>query len=199
MSSSDEDLVGVSRDAEILLEATGAWDLASAVEAESLFRRKVTGQWIYSTSPTALESALHVVEAAALDRMEAWLIGATPYLRNPIANSSTSPRITHRAVEVLIRELARQHRLGVLGLLTSSYEPYLGLYSPEDADEIAIQLEAMQAKLRADGYVRSSGLPDPIRPREARAWRSVMLRHGEFLGLGRISNGQLIAFQVDAP
>lgn len=200
MSERDVELVGASRDEEALLAiAAGAWDLESALDAELLVRCKITCQWLYATSPAALDAALDRVESAAIERLEAWLIGATPYLRHPIANTATRPRITYRAVELLIRELIRQNRLGTLGLLTGSYEPYLGLYAPSDEDEIAIQLEAMRASLRARGQLWSSDLPEPKRPREAKAWRSVVLRHGEFLGLGRLVDGRLIAFETDAP
>lgn len=198
MSKRDLGLLGTTRDEENLLNAIGrAYEnLHEALAAGAVVRRKITNQWLYARSPTSLEIGLEAVEGEAIRRIRPWLLGATPYLRGPIARVSARPRVTENAVELLLRQLARDRRLGVLGMLSSSYEPYLCLYAPDDADEITHQLSALMDALRRRGYVRSADLPAPERPREANGWRLLILKHGEFLGLGRLDDGVLRSWEA---
>jgi hypothetical protein len=197
MSRRDLGLLGTSRDEDLLLDANApdSQSLEAALDAGALVRRKITNQWLYATSAAAVETALDVVEAAAIRRIHPWLLGAAPYLRGPIARASRSPAVTPNAAELLLRELARDRRLLTLGLLTAAYEPYLGLYAPDDAEEVSRQVDALAEALAHRGYVRSKDLPAPRRLREANAWRSLILRHGEFLGLGTIDNGVLRSWE----
>jgi hypothetical protein len=200
MSRPDLGLVGTSRDGEALLkDAAGAFDLETALDVGVLIRRKIIGQWLYAASPAAFDAGLDAVEAAAVDRLHAWLLGSNPFLKHPIARASARPRVTVRAAEVLLRELVHQGRVGALGLLTNTYEPYLALYALDDGSELMAQMDVMEGRLHNRGHVRSVDLPDPRRPREGNAWRSLILRHGEFLGLGRLDNSSLIPWETNAP
>ena len=197
MSRRDLGLLGTSRDEDALLDANApdSQSLDAALQAGALVRTKITNQWLYATSAAAVVKALEVVEAEAIRRIDPWLLGAAPYLRGPIARASRSPAVTRNAAELLLRELARDRRLLTLGLLTAEYEPYLGLYVPDDADEVLRQVDALAQALADRGYVRSRDLPAPRRPREANAWRSLILRHGEFLGLGTLDGGVLKSWE----
>jgi hypothetical protein len=197
MSKRDLGLLGTSRDEDALFDANApdSESLDAALHTGALVRTKITNQWLYATSAAAVEKALEVVETEAIRRIHPWLLGAAPYLRGPIARASRGPAVTRNAAELLLRELARDRRLLTLGLLTVGYEPYLGLYAPDDAEEVSRQVDALAQTLAHRGYVRPRDLPTPRRPREADAWRSLVLRHGEFLGLGTIDNGVLRSWE----
>jgi hypothetical protein len=198
VTADDYDVVGASRDQGALLAAVGwAGDLAEASTAGLLVRRKIVGQWLYAGSSTALDNAVEVVEARAIESLHEWLVGTIPYLRHAVAGRSARPRVTYRGSELILRELVRQRRLGAIGLLTNGYEPYLGLYAPDDEDEVSTQVAAMHRQLRERGIVRPADLPPPRRSRAATAWRSLIVRHGEFLGEGRLNDGALVGWNMD--
>ena len=96
----------------------------------------------------------------------------------------------------MVRQLVREQRIGYFGVLTGEYEPYLALYAPEDADEVDAQIAAMAECLEQHGRVRSRDLPAPNRDRDGNGWRSLVLRHGEFLGLGTLREGVLISWEA---
>jgi hypothetical protein len=200
MRKRDVGLLGASRDRDALLESIGfAYEyLDDAVEAGALFRVKITNKWLYASSTVAFGEALDVVEADATRRVRPWLLGQATWIRGPIAQASTSPRLTSDAVELLLRQLARARRLRAMGLVTGGYEPYLGLYGPDDEDEVGRQVEALVALLRKRGYAGPSDLPAPMRRREKDGWRWMILHHGEFLGLGRLDGGVLRTWEADA-
>lgn len=197
MSKLEFGVLGTSRDEDDLLRSIGFEHnrLENAVEAGALMRTKITNQWLYAASPVALTRGLEFVEAEAVRRIRPWLIGAAPYIRGPIARASANPQLTVNAVELLLRELTQARRLRAFGMLTSSYEPYLGLFVPDDAEEVSGQVDALISALRERGYVRSGDLPAPKHPRERDGWRSLILRHGEFLGLGRLDQGMLKSWE----
>jgi hypothetical protein len=198
MSRRDLGLLGTSRDEDALLDANApnSESLEAALHSGAVMRTRITNQWLYATSPAAVDKALEVVEAEAIRRIHPWLLGAAPYLCGPIARDSRRPAVTRNAAELLLRELARDRRLLALALLTGRYEPYLGLYVPDDADEVTRQVDALSQILLERGYVRSEDLPTPRRPREANGWRSLILRHGEFLGLGTLDGGVLRSWEA---
>jgi hypothetical protein len=197
MTKRDAGVVGTSRDVLALLEAIdyAARDLNEATELAVLTRTKISGRWLYATSREVIEAATAAVDARANEQLRVWLLGAIPYLRGPVSRSVSDPTVTSSAVELLIHRLVRGERIGVLPLLTNDYEPYLGLYALEDAVEIERQIESMKKRLSSRGYVATGDLPVPAEPREAKAWRTTILRHGEYLGLGRLENGALIAWE----
>lgn len=194
MNKADLGLLGISRDEDALLGANApeCESISEALAAGVLVRTKITNQWLYAPSLTAVEHGLDAVEAKAISRIRPWLLGASPYLRGPVARACANPRVTSGAADLLLRQLARDRRLLTLGLLTEGYEPFLGLYVPDDAEEISRQVEALAPMLAERGYIRSRDLPAPERPREANAWRSLILRHGEFLGMGRLDGGGVL-------
>jgi hypothetical protein len=196
MRKRDLGVVGTSRDGPALLSAIdhAARDLDEAVELGLLVRAKISGRWLYAASKDAVEAATTAVEKGATKQLQVWLLGGIPYLRGPISRAVSKPGVTIGGVELLIHTLVRHGRIGVLPLLTNDYEPYLGLYAPNDAGEIERQIKAMSTRLSKKGYVAAADLPEPARPRDGRAWRSTMLRHGEYLGLGRLENGALIGW-----
>src|SRR5919204_5370408 len=174
MRKRDAGIVGSSRDAPALLEAIdyAARDLDEAADLGLLRRTKISGRWLYATSSEAVEAATTAVERAATEQLKVWLLGATPYLRGPVARSVRQPTVTSGAVELVIHKLVRGERIGVLPLLTNDYEPYLGLYALEDAVEIERQIESMKKRLSSRGYVAPADLPAPARAREGMVWRS---------------------------
>jgi hypothetical protein len=193
----DRGLVGTTRDRDELLQAVrwAAGTLEEAVEIGALARMKITGNWLYTAS-TSLDAAMGEVEPVALRQLRTWLIGAAPYLRHPIARACKRPRVTPRAADLMVRQLVREQRIGYFGVLTGEYEPYLALYAPEDADEVDAQIAAMAECLEQHGRVRSRDLPAPNRDRDGNGWRSLVLRHGEFLGLGTLREGVLISWEA---
>jgi|ERR1700733_576529 len=192
-------LLGTSTEENALLESIGHAhnSLDDAVAAGDLVRTKITNRWLYATTPAAHQKGLELVEAEAICRIHPWMIGAAQWIQGPIAKSSANPQITVKAVELLLRALARDRRLRAIGLVSSGYEPYLGLYGPEDSDEVAWQVDAVMARLRTHGHVCAGDLPAPRRRRETDGWRSLILRHAEFLGLGRPDDDVLTAWGFD--
>lgn len=196
----EHDVVGTSRDGDELLGVPAtARGFRGALEAGILVRRKVAGQWLYATARAALEAASNVAEAAAIEHLHGWLIGTAPYLRHPVAKTSADPQLTFRAAGLLLRELVHLGRLRALALFTAEFEPHFGLYAPDDGGEVATQIEAMELQLLESGRVSPGDLPAPTRHREKKAWRWLILRHGEYLGLGRVQDGVLVAWDHDAP
>jgi hypothetical protein len=192
-------LVGTSRDADELLATIGyaARDLQEACDADLLTRRKINGQWLYSKTADDVAVALAAVEKEAVRMLRSWLLSGTPFLKGPIARTTRSPVVSVRAVELLLRRLIHAERLATLPLITNEYEPYFGLFAPEDEAEIERQIEAMRALLDSNGVVRSADLPAPRRTRDGNAWRGMILRHGEFSGLGRIEDAVLYAWDYN--
>jgi hypothetical protein len=181
-----------------MLEAIdyAARSLDDAVQLGLLTRTKITGRWLYAASVEAREAATSAVESAVTKQLQAWLLGAIPFLRGPVSRSVSKPVVTAGGVELLIHALVHRGRIGVLPLMTNEYEPYLGLYSPEDATEVERQVKAMRTGLSKHGCITATDLPEPAQPRDGKAWRSTILRHGEYLGLGRMDQGSLITWEM---
>jgi hypothetical protein len=190
-------LVGTTGDSNELLNAVGwvADTLDDAAENGALNCTKIRGRWVYAAS-TSVDVALAEVEEAAVNQLRAWLIGAAPWLRNPVASACSKPRVTAGAAELLLRELVHELRIGCFGMLDTNYEPYLALYALDDGDEIEAQLAAMAERLTQHGRVESSDLPAPRRNRVGNGWTSLVLRHGEFLGLGTLQEGVLVSWEA---
>lgn len=187
--------VAASRGAGELLAALGfGGDVVDAVERGVIERRKIVGRWLYFEPAVDLEAVIEEVFTAADDQIQAWLLAPTPFLRHPVARA-VGGSVTADAVEVIIPELVRTHRFGALPLLTQSYQPYLAMYSWDDTAEIDRQLRALRERLEQNGSVRQAALPEPARARAAAGWKSSILKHGEFLGLGRVQDAALIGWE----
>lgn len=187
--------VVATRSAAKLLSAVGfAGDLDHALQLGIVERRKVVSRWLYFESSTNLDAVIEDVFTVTEEQVLDWLLTPTPFLRYPVAQL-IDDRVTADAVEVIVPEFIRQHRFGALPLLTAAYQPYLAIYGWDDHDEIARQIEAMSGCLCRNGVVTQSVLPEPTRQREGSGWKSSVLKHGEFLGLGRMDAAALVSWE----
>jgi hypothetical protein len=176
--------VSGSRGVDLILSRLGiSVDAARGVETGVLGRRKVLGRWLYYDPDIDVDEAIDSVFAAVESQTRSWLFTPTTFLRHPVA-SSLEGRVTPDAVEVILPYLLQHRRLGSKGLLTNSYQPYVAVYSWEDAVEIDRQIDAMWSRLHTFGRVTAGDLPNPLVRRSAAGWTSSVLRHGEFLGWG---------------
>jgi hypothetical protein len=161
----------------------------------SVVERKLCGRILLARSDEDFEAALEIVPALANELLIDWLIGPLPPLISTIAKRASRPELTRDAATVLLHESIRQSRFVVLGMLTTNeFEPYLALARIDDADEVRRQTSAMESMLKTRGRVRRDDLPQPLRQRSLLAWRDSILRHGEFLGLGSYSDGELVSW-----
>jgi hypothetical protein len=187
--------VTASRGASQLLSAIGFMgDLQQALDLGAIERWKLVGRWLYFEPTADMERTIESVAAAAEEQLRAWLLTPTQYLRSPVARA-LDDRVTVDAVEAILPELIRTGRFGAVGLLTLRYQPYLAIYSGADEDEVARQIGAMRELLQRDGSVSQAALPEPARQRDAAGWKSSILKHGEFLGLGFIEDATLISWE----
>jgi hypothetical protein len=189
--------VVASRDIGVLLEGLGIRHerVESAMERGAVSRRKVGGQWIFFSSEAAFDRAHEAVAKAATNRLKEWFLTPTPWLRASVGKQLDGAEVTRSAVEPLLRSLVAQRMFGVVGLLTQEFEPYFALFNLDDEDEVTRQVESMRDGLARSGVVRPRDLPAPVAARTMDAWRGHALRHGEFLGLGSIQRGVLVAWE----
>jgi hypothetical protein len=158
-------------------------------------REKLHGRWLFHAPSTSIKEALNQAQAAVGACLDEWLLGHNPYLAGAAAKRTPELAIGRSALELLLRELARQRRLGTLALLNASYQPYLAVFQLEDAGEVARQLGTLREVLGERGWVTRRDFPTPQRAVAGKAWRDVLLRHGEWLGLGFIDDeGALVAW-----
>jgi hypothetical protein len=178
------------------LEAlTGAALDGEAAIAQGLARRvKLRARWLYLAEGTSLDSALSGAEAAVEERLERWLLGHSPHLVDAATRRVSGLAIGRGAMELLVRELAAAGRLGTLAVLNLHYQPYLAFHRLADGDEIAMQLDALQELLASRGRARRDELPEPLRARSSSAWRHLILRHGEWQGLGLLRDRELMTW-----
>jgi hypothetical protein len=195
MPRSKQAPVVASRRVPELLRAIGfGGDLERALDVGAVERKKIVGRWLYFEPYANLDRVIEDVRAAAEKQVQAWLLAPTNFLRFPIAKALNT-KATACAVEAILPELIRTRRFGALGLLTANYQPYLAIHSWEDEKEIVRQIRAMTEFLDLHGSVRQSALPEPARPRDQAGWKSSILKHGEFLGLGRMEDAALIRWR----
>jgi hypothetical protein len=130
-----------------------------------------------------------------LEVLDAWLLGPTHPLSGYIAKNSATPSISKNAVQIFLRSMLRYEKLDAIAILTSQYQPYLIAFKPTDSDEIAGQISFLKSHLQRSGKVSQADLPEPMRSRTFRAWRATILQHGEYLSLGRMESGVLVAWR----
>jgi hypothetical protein len=170
-------------------------DPDGAVASGLVHRVKLNGRWLYLSSAIELEAALEEAQAGVEACLEDWLLGHNPYLAGAAIKRAPSLSIGRSGLDVLLRELARRGRLGTLAVLNATYEPYLAFFRLDDAAEVARQLGRLVDVLSSRGWVSRRDLLAPERPVPRRAWRDVVLRHGEWQGLGFIDDeGDLVAW-----
>jgi hypothetical protein len=169
-------------------------DTTGALESGVVKRTKLSGRWLYTTN-ASFEDALDAALESTVSYLEEWLLGRSPYLVGGVCKLPTSSGIGKGAMDLLIKELASQGRLGGLALSSASYQPFIAFHRLLDADEVAVQIKALSRLLAETGRARPSDLPDPERRVPRKAWRDVLLRHGEWRGWGWIENGELVAWR----
>lgn len=188
--------VGVAGDVPALLRGSGRDDVAPAhaVDRGWLWREKVEGVWVYATGSDAFARAESFVAAATEKTLNEWLVGPLHPLSGYVAKSSRTPVVTKNATRQFVRQLLRHERLGAIAALTNEYEPYLSAVALDDRAEVENQVSFVAAELDAHGRLTGGDLPMPLQHRTLRAWRDVILRHCEYLGLGRMDAGELVAW-----
>ena len=179
-------MVGTARDGALLL--SGEEDLDAAVSSGSLARLKLRNRWLYLAPDLSEEEVLSAAERAVTECLAEWLLGTKPYLSGAAAKRAVQPEISSAAMAVLINELCARGRIDGLALISQSYQPYLAFFAPGDRDEVEGQVERMRALLEQRGRVASADFAELGQPRPGRAWRHLILAHGEFLGLGYLSS-----------
>jgi hypothetical protein len=156
-------------------------------------RTKVSGRWLYFRSQLVLQAAKEEIQDAADEILAEWLLTPLPILANTIPRRMGRLAADGRAADLVLRILLRERQLRGLGLLTAEFEPYLAVYRAEDDTEIGSQIDAIVNAVSRAGSARLADLPVPSRARSSEAWRSTLLRHAEFLGLGGLRDGVLLA------
>jgi hypothetical protein len=170
-------------------------DIDTAIARDWLWREKIEGVWLYGTTDDAIDLAGSTVETIAMDILDDWLLGPTHPLSGYIAKkNSITPSISKNAVQIFIRSMLRCEKLDAIAILTSQYQPYLIAFKPIDNDEITRQISFLESHLLRRGKVSQGDLPEPMRNRTFRAWRATILQHGEYLGVGRMESGVLVAW-----
>jgi hypothetical protein len=183
-----------SRDVVFLLQSMGhiGLDATAAVDGGVLVREKVEGVWLFARSIEALTEVAKRVQQSATAVCASWLLARVPPLVGTVTKELAGSGFSREAVQAHIRAELRNGNLGGLPLLTQDYQPYFAVFRLDDQPEIERQLAAVRSQLARTGFVRAGDLPEPELPRDFRAWRSSMLHHAEFLGLGRLVNGALV-------
>lgn len=189
--------VGVASDVPQLLRDAGrrSADIEVAIANRWLWRRKVEGVWLYGNTDDAIDAGEEAISVAAMDALAGWLLGPLHPLSGYIAKHLISLSIRKNAVQALLKSMLRYEQLDGIAIFTSQHQPYLAAFRPVDRDEISRQMDFVHCKLETEGRASGTDLPDPVMRRTFRAWRDVVLRHGEYIGLGYMQAGALVAWQ----
>jgi len=169
------------RDLSLLI---GDADVDAALASGEISREKIQGKWLYLTADAALDDALNNAEAVLTDGLAPWLVNPAPYLIGAAARDPRSQSAGKDTLTLLAHELCARGRLLGLPLLTQHWQPYLAFYAVEDRREIERQVAGMRDLLEDGGSAHWRQLPDPLRPVARKAWRTTVIAHGEWLGLG---------------
>ena len=189
--------VGVTRDVPQLLRKAGHFstDVDIALARGWLWRQKIEGVWLYGTTDDAVDLGEQEVGAAALEVLADWLLGPMHPLSGYVAKNSMAPSISKNAVLAFLREMLRRELLNAIAILTNENQPYIVAFRPEDRDEIDREIAFMKSQLERKGKVSAAELPEPLVKRPFHAWRQLILQHGEYLGLGYMMSGVLVAWR----
>jgi hypothetical protein len=147
-------------------------------------REKVQGVWLYLTPGASVDEAVDEAEAALRPHLQDWLLNPGHFLIGPVARESVGARLGKPALTLLTHELCARGRLLGLPVLSQSRQVYLAYYLVDDADEISRQVLAMREWFRAHSELRWRDLPEPRRTVNRQAWRSIVVEHAVWLGLG---------------
>jgi hypothetical protein len=170
-------------------------DADEAVLRGLIARRKVSGHWVFAERAEDLEGGVRQIAAAADEQVSDWFIAGLPWLSPPIADRAGRDLAGSHVIDLVVRELVKAGRYGTLPMLTAAYLPYLAIYCLEDEGVVADLLSSIASALRTNGAVDVGSLRPPRgRHPVIEAWRSHVLKHAEFLGLGAIRGGSLVAW-----
>jgi hypothetical protein len=180
----------------LLLQRMGhaGLDPTAAIDAGILAREKVEGVWLFAASTDALTEAAKRVELSTMRVCASWLLAPVPPLVGTVTREVAESGLSREAVQAYIRAELRTGNVGGLPLLTQDYQPYFAVFRLDDQPEIERQIVVVRSRLARAGFVQTGDLPDPELRRNFRAWRSILLQHAEFLGLGRLVNGVLMGW-----
>ncbi len=188
--------VGTVRDLPGLLERLDRPALHPdlATEAGLVFREKIEGTWLYATAEGAFEEAAARIREHVDEALAGWLLGAMHPLSGFVAKNMNRPEVSKDAVRAFLRRLLRDDAFDALGVFTNDRQPYLAAFRGDDRLEIERQIEYVKENIDRARYLSPDDLPRPIVIRRLRAWRTLMLQHAEYLGLGRMEAGELVAW-----
>lgn len=156
---------------------------------------KVSGLWVLATSDEDLESSRQLVASKCDELVGEWFIAGMSWLRNTASSRLKGAKVSGAVAQLFIREFVRAGRYGALGLLTAEFQPYLALHSWDASAEVGEQVEFMASQLQRKGRVSSSDFASPSLTPTNDAWRSHLLHHGEFLGLGASRGSSLVSWR----
>ena len=147
-------------------------------------RKKVQGRWLYVTPGGTIESALDIAKSALAPCLNEWLLNPGHFLMGPAARTPAGGQLGKPALTLLTHQLCARGRLGGLPVLSQDRQPYIAFHLLEDEEELRCQVQSMRDQLNADGEVDWRQLPHPKRHVPHETWRSTIIDHGEWLGLG---------------
>jgi hypothetical protein len=169
-------------------------DANIAVEQGWLAREKVEGIWIYGTTDDGIALAEGAIKQLTEETLNAWLLGPLHPLTGFVAKHLSVPSASKDAVLQFVRRQLRKDALHAVAALTNKYDPYLAAFLPDDDEEVAAQVAFLVDNLESRRLLSPEDLPSPQRRRTLRTWRGTILRHGEYLGLGHMAAGALLAW-----
>lgn len=170
-----------SRDVSRLI---GEVHVDDALASGTVEREKVQGAWLYLAPGTSVDEAVDAAEAALAPHLHDWLLNLGHFLMGPVARGQVGAQLGKPALALLTHELCARGRLFGLPLLNQSRQVYLAYYLVDDEDEITRQVLAMRERLISHGELRWRDLPEPRRAVTRQAWRSIVVDHAVWLGLG---------------
>jgi hypothetical protein len=188
--------VGVATDVPRLLRESRhhSTDADDAVERGWLWREKLEGVWVYGTTEGALRAAKLSVRSLAEETLAQWLLGPMHPLSGFISKHCSDPVLSKNTARPFLRKMLRERELDAIAVLTNEYQPYIVSFRLIDREEVDRQLDFLARQLEKRGEVRPKDLPNPSAPRALQAWRDEVIQHGEYLGLGRVEAGALVAW-----
>ena len=149
-------------------------------------RTKVQGRWLYfDPNEPNVDEALDILQSAVEVVLSEWLLNPAQYLVGQALHAAKPWQSSQAAAKVLLHELCARHRLDGIALMSRSLQPYLAFYRLSDQGEVERQVDAMRALFRRHGRVNWRDLPEPAREVARQVWRTTVVAHGFWLGLGQ--------------
>lgn len=186
--------VVASRESDRLIRFLGLRQPADrALASGRITRSKVAEAWLLHPASITVGELVEAAQNTADQLLADRLITPLSVLAG-MASAAMEPSCSKAAARALLHHLVNAGHVDRLGLLTAQDEPYLALYRPADAEEIARQLRELREILHVQGSVSHDQLPEPHQPRTGRAWAGTLISHAEFAGWGRLGGATLQAW-----